>query len=146
MGACSALARYCWLVPFAHAIAVRGVPAKPGELARALGTRSAVARAALRGLRLAGLLRGGELDRSVVECLEGLRVSGRRYVWRHGSNYFLIVVKRTRVACYTVPAPIVESASSIGVRDVKALAQALGVPPIVASRALRVIQVLESQT
>lgn len=139
---CDVLTRLAWLIPFAYAIAKLGVRPKPSELSKALGTRSAVAKAAIRRLRLAGLLSGSGLKPEAAACLEGVRVMGRRYVWRTGGNYVLVVVKRSRVAAYTVPVEVVETVRSSGLRSVKELSQALSLPPVVVSRALRVLEVL----
>lgn len=139
---CEVFIRLAWLIPFAYAIVKLGVQPKPSELSNVLGTRSAVAKAAIRRLKLAGLLAGSNLKPEAAACLEGVRVLGKRYVWRIGANYILVVVKRSRVAVYTVPADVVEAVKSSCLRSVRELSHALSLQPLLVSRALRVLEVL----
>ena len=95
-------------------------------------------------MKLAGLLEGSNLDARAIVCLEGVSSLGRRYVWRSGSNYALVVVKRSRVAVYTVPVRVVEVVKSSGLKDVRELSQALSLPPVLVFRALRVLELLQT--
>mgnify|MGYP001772907356 CR=1 FL=1 len=141
---CAKLVETPWLIPFIQAIR-SGVPAKPSELSLHLGVRTSLARIALWKLKKAGLLKGDKVPPEAVECLKELRTLGKRFVWRWGSNYFLVVTKRTRVAVHTIPANVVErvNSSRSGPTSVRELAQQLKLPPILVSRALRVLEVLD---
>lgn len=142
----SLVTRNPWLLPFLYALVKHDVEARPGELARALGVRSRVARAALRSLRL--VVEGDEALSEAAAWLakQEIAIKGRRMAWRLGRYYVLVKIRSRKVSTYTVPVELVDRARELlrerGISSARELARELDVRVIEASRALQVLEVI----
>ena len=130
-----------WMIPLLYE-AYRRRATSPSELGRQIGVKSRLIKKALQAL-------GTPLTEDVAARLQlqNVVVRGRKYVWREGKNYVLARVGK-RIAVYHVPIDIVELVKRYRGKErvgIKETANALGLPPLLVSRALQVLRILESR-